>query len=260
MDSGSAHRDSELEGLRQRLLELEEENARLRLGHAAISYELDPIDRVPPTGEVSGDVILKSATGYAILATDLAGSVTAWNEGARQLLGWKEGEALGQDARMIFTPEDRIANAPEQEMEGALTDGRAEDERWHIRKDGSRFWASGLMMPLKGSVGTTEGFLKILRDRTEELNAARNQLRRLEQMKALAEAARAVLTAPHLEATLEVITDAARHIIGAHQAVCSITRGSDWSQAITAASLSDKYSRWKDYARLPDGSGIYGWV
>jgi hypothetical protein len=60
-------------------------------------------------------------------------------------------------------------------------------------------------------------------------------------MKALAEAARAVLSASSLEATLQAITDAARHIIGAHQAVCSMTRGSDWSQAITAASLSDKY-------------------
>jgi PAS domain S-box-containing protein len=271
MDAETDNRDSELERLRQQVLSLQAKIARLQLGQIAaeqthsaerlrVNSYVDTADGGLREGDTSGDLILESATGYAILTTDLDGCVTAWNEGARLLLGWEESEALGRDARMIFTPEDRLVGAPEQEMEGALTKGRAEDERWHIRKDGSRFWASGLMMPLKGPDDATRGFLKILRDRTEELHAARNQLRRLEQMKALAEAARAVLSAPSLGTTLQAITDAARHIIGAHQAVCSITRGSDWSQAITAASLSDKYSAWKNYARLPEGSGIYAWV
>jgi PAS domain S-box-containing protein len=271
MDAGTDNRESELEQLRREVLRQREEIARLRSARAVaekahtaellrVNIDLNATQGALQESASSEDLILESATGYAILTTDLAGRVMAWNEGARRLLGWDEGEALGQDARMIFTPEDRAAKAPEQEIEGALTRGRAEDERWHIRKDGTRFWASGLMMPLKGPDEANRGFLKILRDRTEELHTARNQLRRLEQMKALAEAARAVLSAPSLEATLQAITDAARHIIGAHQAVCSTTRGSDWSQAITAASLSDKYAQWKDYARLPNGSGIYAWV
>ncbi len=115
-------------------------------------------------------LILESATDYAIFTTDEHGNVTSWNEGARRILGWREDEILGQDARIIFTPEDREAGAPEREMGTASAQGRAEDERWHLRKDGSRFWASGLMIPLRDS---SSGFLKILRDRTERLQVMR---------------------------------------------------------------------------------------
>jgi PAS domain S-box-containing protein len=201
--------------------------------------------------------VLDSATDYAIFTKDERGFMTSWNEGAWRLLGWHEDEILGQDARVIFTPEDQAEGVPEQEMRTASNEGRAVDERWHLRKDGSRFWASGLLMPLRGG---TPGFLKILRDRTEHLHAARNQTRHLDQMKALAEAARTIMGAMDLSATLQAITDAARDIIGAHQAVCSMTRGPDWSQAVTAVSLSEKYAAWKGYDRMPDGSGIYAWL
>ena len=80
------------------------------------------------------------------------------------------------------------------------------------------------------------------------------------QMKALAEAAGRVMRAPGLQATLQAITDAARDIVGAHQSVCSLSQGKDWSQSISAISLSGKYAAWRDYAASPAGSGIYGWV
>ena len=61
--------------------------------------------------------------------------------------------------------------------------------------------------------------------------------------------------------TLQAITDAARDIIGAHQAVCSMTRrDGDWSQAINAVSLTETYATWRNYDRMPDGSGIYSWL
>ena len=101
--------------------------------------------------------ILDSAIDYAIFTTNEHGIVTSWNEGAWCVLGWHEDEIVGQDGAVIFTPEDREKGAPKQEMETASAKGRAEDERWHLRKDGSRFWASGVLMPLcKGS----PGFLK----------------------------------------------------------------------------------------------------
>src|SRR5688500_4496692 len=95
--------------------------------------------------------ILESAADYAIFTTDPAGRVTSWNAGARHLLGWGEAEALGMDSRRLFTPEDRERGAPEAERAVALAEGRAEDERWHLRKDGSRFWGSGLLLPLQGA-------------------------------------------------------------------------------------------------------------
>ncbi|MDO9713012.1 PAS domain S-box protein [Paracraurococcus lichenis] len=114
-------------------------------------------------------LILESATDYAIFTTDLTGRVTSWNEGAHRILGWKETEILGMPGTLIFTPEDRAAGAQDAEMDTALEQGRAADERWHVRKDGSRFWASGMMMPLVD--GEVRGFLKILRDRTEQRRA-----------------------------------------------------------------------------------------
>ncbi|KAA2236693.1 PAS domain S-box protein [Salinarimonas soli] len=230
---------------------LRAENTVLRAQVAALKEARD---------EPGEALVLESATAFAILTTDLEGRVTGWNEGARRLFGWSEAEAVGEDARMIFTPEDREAGAPEAEMDDASAQGRAVDERWHLHKDGSRRWVSGLMMPLNGPGGGTRGFLKIVRDRTEQLHAGRNRIRRLEQMKALADAARSVMGARDLPTTLQAITDAARTIIGAHLAVCSLTRGPDWSQAINAVSLSEAYAPWRSYAGVTDGSGIYAWV
>jgi PAS domain S-box-containing protein len=112
--------------------------------------------------------LLDSATDYAIFALDLRRCVTSWNEGARRILGWTADEMRGRSGDQIFTPEDRAAGAPSDEAAKALRDGRAPDERWHLRKCGERFWASGEMTPLKDAAGTPIGFLKILRDRTEE--------------------------------------------------------------------------------------------
>lgn len=115
--------------------------------------------------------ILDSATDYAIVATDPQGRVTRWNTGAERTLGWTEAEMLGQPLDAFFTPEDRAQDRSGTEMRLASETGSAPDERWHLRKDGSRFWASGEMMPLTSDDGGTIGFLKILRDRTEQREA-----------------------------------------------------------------------------------------
>ena len=115
--------------------------------------------------------ILESATDYAIIASDPDGNVTRWNAGAERILGWSEAEMLGQPADRFFTPEDREGDRPRTEMRLAHESGSAPDERWHLRKDGTRFWALGQMMPLRTEDGETIGFLKILRDRTDQREA-----------------------------------------------------------------------------------------
>ncbi|AWN50273.1 histidine kinase [Methylobacterium terrae] len=122
--------------------------------------------------------IFDSAVDFAIITSDLHGVITAWNPGAERLLGWSAGEMLGRAAATFFTPEDRAAERPAIEMRCAAETGRASDERWHLRKDGSRFWASGEMMPLRAADGADIGFLKILRDRTEA-TAAEGEARRV---------------------------------------------------------------------------------
>lgn len=111
--------------------------------------------------------IFESAIDFAMVVTDPAGIITDWNPGAEQVMGWTAAEMIGQDAERFFTPEDRANDRIDHEMQRALQEGRAPDERWHLRKDGTRFWASGEMMPLH--VGDVHlGFVKILRDRTAE--------------------------------------------------------------------------------------------
>jgi PAS domain S-box-containing protein len=120
--------------------------------------------------------LIESSTDFAIFTMDPSRAVTSWNVGAERLFGYAEQEIITRSGDIIFTPEDRAAGAPEREEEVARRAGRAADERWHQRKDGSRFWASGLLMPLKGD----EGFVKITRDRTEQHRAAQ-RLRESEQ-------------------------------------------------------------------------------
>lgn len=121
------------------------------------------------------EAVLHSAIDYAIISMDLNGLVTIWNEGAVRILGWTEDEMLGQPAGTFFTDEDQRNAIPQQEMRDALEHGRGNDERWHLRKDGSTFWASGEMMVLRSEGGVPEGFLKILRDRTEERQSQERQ-------------------------------------------------------------------------------------
>jgi PAS domain S-box-containing protein len=146
------------EATHRRALELEQEVARLR---AELSGASEDAARYR--------AILESAADYAIVTIDPEGRVTSWNAGAARLLGWSEAEALGRHTGLFFTPEDRQHGRPEKEMAEAVERGRAEDERWHLRKDGSRFWASGLLLPLRS--GPQQGFLKVMRDRTAQRGA-----------------------------------------------------------------------------------------
>jgi PAS domain S-box-containing protein len=118
--------------------------------------------------EVRNRQIVDSATDFAIIATDLTGKVTRWNVGAERVLGWSEAEMCGNVVDRIFTPEDRAGGRPDFEMQSALEKGYGNDERWHLRKSGERFWAQGEMPPLKGTGGEVAGFVKVLRDRTHE--------------------------------------------------------------------------------------------
>ncbi|WP_267397685.1 MULTISPECIES: PAS domain-containing sensor histidine kinase [unclassified Sphingomonas] len=118
-------------------------------------------------------LILQSATDFAIISLDRDGMVTSWNPGAEHLLGWSSADIMGQSADVIFTPEDRAVDAPQTEMALALDVGKALDERWHMRSDGSRIWGSGLMMPLLSETHEHIGFTKIMRDRTVERESDR---------------------------------------------------------------------------------------
>ena len=139
--------------------ELEAEVLRLRAA-------LQPA--APRSSKARSRAVLESTTQFAIVVSDRQGRITDWNPGAEQVMGWSAQEMIGEQASRFFTPEDRANHRAEYEMAKALKDGSALDERWHLRQDGQRFWASGEMMALTDEDGEPLGFVKILRDRTVE--------------------------------------------------------------------------------------------
>ncbi|TCM36053.1 PAS domain S-box protein [Novosphingobium sp. ST904] len=118
--------------------------------------------------------IVDSARDFGIVVTDLQGMITDWSAGAESLFGWSEREIVGHPIATVFTDEDREAGVPEREMADAATRGGGSDERWHQRRGGERFWGSGEMSPLRDEAGRHIGYVKVLRDRTEEHLAAQH--------------------------------------------------------------------------------------
>ena len=109
---------------------------------------------------------VEAAREYAMILIDVHGVIVSWSPGAERLLGFTEEEAIGMIFDRLFNPEDRAAGMPHKELEQASRLGMAPDERWHLRKDGSRFWASGHTVALHDEHGAVNGFAKIMRDLT----------------------------------------------------------------------------------------------
>jgi PAS domain S-box-containing protein len=210
-------------------------------------------------------ILIEGVQDYALFLMDPSGQVSGWNAGAERLLGYAAEEIIGKPLSQFYTPEDRLTGKPEQELETARTAGRASDDNWLVRKDGSRFWASGLITALQN--GSLQGYVKVLRDLSER-KQAKEQIaglleREKQQTARLVQVAAASLTihsALSVDSVLRVITEEARRIIDTHQSVSSMTVNEQWAQAINAISVSDKYAQWRTYDAKPDGSGIYALV
>ena len=120
---------------------------------------------------------------HAILFITPDARVSWWSAGAAHVFGYSAEEIVGEPFERLFTSEDRERGIPRQEREIALRGDAAEDDRWQLRADGSRFWASGLLMAVRDEGGRHLGFGKILRDRTdvkEQIETLRNRTAELE--------------------------------------------------------------------------------
>src|SRR5687768_12261704 len=116
-------------------------------------------------------LLFDETVDYAVFHLTLGGVIETWNAGAERIFGFQAGEIIGRHGSMLFTPEDTLQGVPEREAKYAVETGRAEDSRWHIRKDGSRFWANGVMVGLRDGAGAVVGLGKIVRDDTERKRA-----------------------------------------------------------------------------------------
>jgi PAS domain S-box-containing protein len=172
-------------------------------GYFALTTDLSELRRSQEmlrSTEQKVGLMMETFTDYAIMSLDTKGFIDSWNVGAKLIFGYEESEIMGQPSEILFLPEDIADGVPEGEMKTAREKGRAIDERWHMRKDGTRFYASGVMMPLYlGS--TLTGYAKITSDLTErqrqreELERAHNELelRVAERTQELAESNRALI-------------------------------------------------------------------
>lgn len=122
--------------------------------------------RYVPTNEFYS-LVLDSLQDYSIFTIDTDFVINSWNSGATNIFGYETDEIIGQSFDIIFTDDDLKNKIPISEIELSITEGRATDNRWHIRKDKSLFYAYGLVFPLLGIDGEMLGYVKVLRDLTE---------------------------------------------------------------------------------------------
>lgn len=137
-----------------------------------------------PTAEFYSQII-DSLQDYSIFTLDNEFIINSWSSGSAKIFGYESDEVIGQHFNIIFTEEDIQKGIPQSEIKAAIKEGRATDNRWHICKDKSEFYAYGLVFPLTGIDGDMLGYVKILRDLTERKkseDAIKKYIRELEEL------------------------------------------------------------------------------
>jgi len=149
-----------------------------------------------PTSEFYSQII-DSLQDYSIFTLDKELKINSWSSGSVTIFGYEPDEILGKDFDIIFTEEDKKTGIPQREIDKALKEGRAVDNRWHICKDESIFYAYGLVFPLTGIDGEMLGYVKILLDLTERKKAEdsiKNYVKELEELNTHKESVLAILS------------------------------------------------------------------
>jgi PAS domain S-box-containing protein len=149
-----------------------------------------------PTAEFYSQII-DSLQDYSIFTLDKNFNINSWSSGSTKIFGYETDEVIGESFDIIFTEDDLKSGIPKKEIETALAEGRATDNRWHITKDKTLFYAYGLVFPLIGLDGEMMGYVKILRDLTERKqseDAIKKYVRELEDLNTHKESVLAILS------------------------------------------------------------------
>jgi PAS domain S-box-containing protein len=117
------------------------------------------------------DALVEGVQDYAIFMLDPDGRVASWNDGARHIKGYSEEEILNQHFSRFYTEEDQQGGLPQWMLDTAIAEGHVDRDGWRVRKDGSRFWATVTITPLRDEDGALRGYVKIARDDTERRTA-----------------------------------------------------------------------------------------
>jgi two-component system CheB/CheR fusion protein len=158
--------------------------------------------------------IVDSLQDYSIFTLDKEFIINSWSSGSTKIFGYETDEVIGEPFDLIFTEDDLKNGIPKREIETALKEGRATDNRWHITKDRSLFYAYGLVFPLIGLDGEMLGYVKILRDLTERKqseDAIKNYVKELEELNLHKESVLAILS-HDLRSPLSAIIGTAKYL------------------------------------------------
>jgi len=112
-------------------------------------------------------LLVEAVEEYAIFMLDPDGTVATWNGGAHRIKGYSADEIIGRHFSVFYTDDEISAGKPQRELDQAKAAGRARDEGWRVRKDGSQFWANVVITAVYDKDGRLEGFAKVTRDETE---------------------------------------------------------------------------------------------
>ena len=172
--------------------------SREKLDHrvAARTKELAEANEQLGRSEQQLRLMVSGVKDYAIYMLDPEGRIATWNQGGQRLKGWSAEEIVGQHFSRFYTPEEVADNLPQRELEIAKAEGQFVGEGWRIRKDGSRFWATVVITPLRNDDGLLVGFSKVTRDTTER--------RRIEQAMKEEEARLAAVIGSAMDAVITV--------------------------------------------------------
>jgi PAS domain S-box-containing protein len=158
----------------QVFVELFRNRHELSQAHLQLEAEVSEREFIQRRAEVTEErfrLMVENVRDYAIIMLDPQGQVATWNVGAQRMFGYTSDEIIGQQFGRFLLPEDLEWNKPEKELQAATSEGRFEEENLRRRKDGTRFWASVIMTPMRDPDGQLVGFAKILRDLTERKRA-----------------------------------------------------------------------------------------
>jgi PAS domain S-box-containing protein len=138
------------------------------------TFDVSPLDS-SLTQDAQYRLLVEAVTDYAIYMLDPDGLVMSWNSGAARFKGYRTAEILGKSFSLFYTAEDQAKGEPAKALEIATREGRFESEGWRIRQDGSRFWASVVVSPIRSADRVLLGFAKITRDITRQREAQRDR-------------------------------------------------------------------------------------
>jgi PAS domain S-box-containing protein len=125
------------------------------------------VDTNAPDHDTLISLLLSQTRDVALILLDSGGSLIGWEGACERIFGYTRQEVLGHPFDLLFIPEDRALGIPAHELAVAAANSKAEDDRWHVRKDGTRIWMSGITIPLRGAEREILAYGKIARDRTD---------------------------------------------------------------------------------------------